>query len=317
VDLVAFRKEMAATIEKAKAEDPRELRRQLADIKAELAKERGNKNAIRMALQSPAPKRVEVPVLKDAQLKRLEYLAGRIEAILKRFDDWKKAFQARGEDLRAVAAEIATTVRAKMTPSDSIAHTVMGMPRATHSGVITRLRPPSRGGTTRPEGPVAEDLTPAKQRILDGLAFLESIGVAQADKTQLALLADARPTSGAYFNNLGALRSAELLTYPRPGLVALTDAGRASAWASGAPATTDALHALLKAKLSPAKWRLLEVLIAVYPKALIKDELAARAGARETSGAYFNNLGSLRSLGLIDYPVPGSVVALPVLFLDR
>lgn len=30
-----------------------------------------------------------------------------------------------------------------------------------------------------------------------------------------------------------------------------------------------------------------------------------------------NNLGSLRSLGLIDYPSPGAAAALPVLFLDR
>jgi hypothetical protein len=29
-----------------------------------------------------------------------------------------------------------------------------------------------------------------------------------------------------------------------------------------------------------------------------------------------NNLGRLRSLGLIDYPRPGQVVALPVLFLE-
>lgn len=35
-----------------------------------------------------------------------------------------------------------------------------------------------------------------------------------------------------------------------------------------------------------------------------------------TSGGYFNNLGALRTLGVIDYPSPGRVVALPVLFLD-
>ena len=54
----------------------------------------------------------------------------------------------------------------------------------------------------------------------------------------------------------------------------------------------------------------------MYPMSLAKDDLASRAGARETSGAYFNNLGSLRSLGLLDYPTPGQVVACPVLFLE-
>jgi len=319
VDLDAFRKEMAATIEKAKAEDPRELRRQLSEIKGELAKAKA-------ALPSkgvtgkpiiPEVKRIEVPVLKDAQIKRLEYLGGRVDAILRRFDSWEKAFKARGEDLRAAAGEISATVRAKLVPEQSVIHTVAGVPRPTHTGVITHLRPAQRTAGQMLADPDTESLTPARQRILDGLAFLEGIGLAQGDKTQLALLADARPTSGAYFNNLGALRTAGLIDYPRPGLVALTDAGRLVANAASAPATTEALHALLKAKLSPAKWRLLEVLIAVYPKPLSKDDLATRAGARETSGAYFNNLGSLRSLGLLDYPVPGSVVALPVLFLDR
>jgi len=320
VDLERLRKRMAATIEKVKAEDPRELRHQISEL--ERALRESGKNAIKTAI---VPKRVEIPVLKDAQIKRLDYLAGRVEAILKRFDSWGKAFQARGEDLRAVATEISAAVRQALAPRGVPLAPFSMTPILGPGGARTEtIRQQQRSGTgkitavmvsRRREG--AEGLTPARQRILDALAFLQGLGLDQAEKTQLALMADARPTSGAYFNNLGALRTAELLTYPRPGLVALTDSGRRLADAGTAPATTGELHARIRAKLSPAKWRLLEVLIAVYPKAVTKDELATRAGARETSGAYFNNLGSLRSLGLLDYPIPGSVVALPVLFLDR
>jgi hypothetical protein len=35
-----------------------------------------------------------------------------------------------------------------------------------------------------------------------------------------------------------------------------------------------------------------------------------------TSGGFKNYLGEMRTLGLIDYPGPGQVVALPVLFLE-
>ena len=35
------------------------------------------------------------------------------------------------------------------------------------------------------------------------------------------------------------------------------------------------------------------------------------------SSGYANNLGALRSLGLLDYPVPGQVVASAMLFLDQ
>lgn len=163
---------------------------------------------------------------------------------------------------------------------------------------------------------VSEGLTLAKQRILNGLAFLRGIGLAQADKTQLALIVGVSPTSGAYFNNLGALRTAGLLDYPSGGTVALTAAGQNVASAEGVPSTTEELHAAIRAKLPPAKWKIVEALIGAYPKSVAKDQLAEQIGVSPTSGAYFNNLGSLRSLGLIDYPRSSEAVAKPVLFLE-
>jgi len=165
-------------------------------------------------------------------------------------------------------------------------------------------------------GHVTEGLTPAKQKILNGLAFMEGIGVPEADKTQLALIVGVSPTSGAYFNNLGALRTAGLIGYPSGGTVALTDDGRVTAVVENVPTTTDELHEAIRSKLPPAKWKILEALIAVYPNALAKEELATSIGVSPTSGAYFNNLGSLRSLGLLDYPRASEAVAKPVLFLE-
>jgi uncharacterized protein len=304
VDIEKLRSRMAATIEKAKAEDPRELRREIAVLKAQLS-QRPVGNSER-PVRNIEPKRVEIPILKDAQIKRLEALVGILDAAEQRF---YAVYEARSKELLGAASALAATVRAKLaTPQQPIpARPILPAARSTPpglSGYLVTTTRPATGKVTIP----TEGITPAKQRILDALAFLEGIGLAQADKVQLALMADARPTSGAYFNNLGALRTAELIAYPRPGTVALT--GR------GAPTTTEELHAVIRAKLPPAKWRLLEVLIGVYPKPIAKDELATRAGARETSGAYFNNLGSLRSLGLLDYPSPGQVVACPVLFLE-
>jgi hypothetical protein len=43
----------------------------------------------------------------------------------------------------------------------------------------------------------------------------------------------------------------------------------------------------------------------VYPAARDKVELAACVGASPTSSSFTNNLGRLRTLGLIDYPSPG------------
>lgn len=98
--------------------------------------------------------------------------------------------------------------------------------------------------------------------------------------------------------------------------VALTDAGRGIAVAENVPTTTDELHDVLRAKLPPAKWKILEQVIRAYPHTVTKDTLAMLVDVPATSGGYKNNLGSLRTLGLIDYPSPGQVKAQPVLFLE-
>lgn len=161
------------------------------------------------------------------------------------------------------------------------------------------------------------DVSPARQKVLNALAFLHGIGIRSADKTQLALLTGVSPTSGGYFNNLGALRSSGFIDYPSGGTVALTDAGARIASTAGIPETTAELHDAIQAKLPPAKWRILAALIRAYPHAIAKDALAELIDVSPTSGGYFNNLGSLRSLGLITYPQPGTAAAQRVLFLEE
>ena len=67
-------------------------------------------------------------------------------------------------------------------------------------------------------------------------------------------------------------------------------------------ATLAELHDAWRQKLARPRVAILDALIAVYPNALSKEECGQQAGASATSSAYQNNLGALRSLGLIDYP---------------
>jgi hypothetical protein len=66
VDLNRLRAQMAETVERAKAEDPRELRQQIAELKQQLAKKPP------APAKAPPQKVVEKFVLKDGQLKRLQ-----------------------------------------------------------------------------------------------------------------------------------------------------------------------------------------------------------------------------------------------------
>jgi hypothetical protein len=81
--------------------------------------------------------------------------------------------------------------------------------------------------------------------------------------------------------------------------------------------TVEQMQESLCRKVGPSKAAIVRALIDLYPKAISRERLAERVGVSPTSGGYFNNLGALRTLGIIDYPVPGEVIALPVLFLER
>jgi uncharacterized protein len=105
-------------------------------------------------------------------------------------------------------------------------------------------------------------------------------------------------------------------TIERAGTVQLTDAGRDVAAPVDVPTSSEEMQALLMQKLSTPQQAILEAVIAIHPAAIAKDDLAAQIDVSPTSGGYFNNLGRLRSLGLVLYPEPGKVAASPVLFLE-
>jgi len=339
VDLDVLKRQMAATIEKAKADDPRELRKQIKALEARLAGKAMTAVAVHLKERKP------VPVLTDADRALLERVVKTLEdarslfsarlqltqeelqnrvyqtvakfqeqlgsAIGKHLSGVHQTFEAKG--VQKVLARLAAITPEGPANKISAPLRAPTIPRPV-SGLAKHPRPVSP--PTPSNGASAEGLTPAKQKILNGLAFLSGIGVAAADKTQLALLVGVSPTSGGYFNNLGALRSGGLIDYPSGGTVTLTEAGAGFASVDGVPTTTDDLHDAIRAKLPPAKWKILEALIEAYPKAISKDDLAAQIEVSPTSGGFFNNMGSLRSLGLVDYPQPGTIAAQPVLFLE-
>jgi hypothetical protein len=302
IDLPKLSKELTEAAERAKRDDPRELRRRITELEAQL----------RRPGPMPAPKHVTVPALRPGELKAFERAVVRVDdrvlSALKALQDFLGWSTELGNRILA-ARERDTDARSAKARSG-------GVPPGRIANGAGRPLMPSRPAPS-PPGNGSGGLSASRQRILNGLAFLESIGITAAEKTQLALLVGASPTSGGYFNNLGALRTSGFVEYPAPGRISLTQAGRQTASSEGIPATTEELHEDLRGRLPAAKWRVLEALIRRYPRPVDKEELAQEVGVSATSGGYFNNLGALRSLGLIDYPSPGQVTALPVLFLNR
>lgn len=159
-------------------------------------------------------------------------------------------------------------------------------------------------------------LSKSQQKILDSILWTEKLGMLPSDKTQIAFLSDQSPSSSGYANNLSALRTRGLISYPSSGTLSLTLEGRAFAQDSEMPVLNEDLHEQIYRKLSSSQVAILKVVINRYPNSISKTELAEAAGVSWNSSGYANNLSKLRTLKLIDYPSSGEVVAQKLLFIE-
>lgn len=157
-------------------------------------------------------------------------------------------------------------------------------------------------------------LTGPQQRILNAIAWFESIGITEPEQTAVAFLAGYTVGGGAWNNPRGALRTMGLIKYQGERL-ALTEDGRQYANAPTVPLTNDALHRSVMERLPGPERKLLAVLIQQYPAALPDAELADATGYSVGGGAFANPKGRLRSLGLITYPSAKASKAADLLFL--
>ncbi len=178
-----------------------------------------------------------------------------------------------------------------------------------------RTGPGSRDGETRDAnasvtgvtaGETATSLPPRHMRILEAIgwanAYLKQPSVPRAI---VAWMADVSPKASGFQNDLGALRTNGLISYPTGGEVALTNAGRVSCPPPRRPRDREALWNAIGAKLAPRHMRILSALktIILLDRSALADVITVSAKA----SGFQNDLGHLRSLGLLEYPSAGVV----------
>lgn len=297
-DLPAEAEAREASMEDLKRENAT-LRRKVT----ELSKPSGQVNP----KNEPIRQVVDRPVVSDADISRIDAQIGRLEAVVAKASEIiaKPVAEIR-ERLGGLTAAV-RSVRQPALPMVAPRQPKVLAPAAHTPGFVGRQQNESgSAGVTRPQ-----------QSILNALAWGESMGLPTQRREKVAFLADASPKSSAFMNNLGALRSAGLIDYPQQGYVALTDAGRSSAVVDDkAPQTSAELQLAICSKLPTPQVRIIHAAVSCYPGEVSRGELAQMADASPSSSAFMNNLGALRSLGLLDYPRQGFVRAAQVLFLE-
>lgn len=351
-DLAKYRERMKATIEKAKENDPTEMRRRIATEYVRAARltawlndpqrkpahlaftagpERDVARAVETRLaQVPTPdhahvecgkvqevvKRVEIPALKEADHKRVEKAIDRGFNLVDQIAD--QAAQL-GVKLKVVGEALRQVKEAQNKPLEY--NKAPGQPaqlvRPTTPAPRLAPRPPllpARPHASPPSAVVAGVSKP-QQRILTAILFFESLRQSPVEKKRVAVLAGVA-ANGNFHNNLGALRTAGLVDYPDSARVQLTEAGRAAAPRDGVPTTSADMKAAVMAKLSNPQQRIFEYILANGTQELKKQDVADGLGMM-ANGNFHNNMGRLSSMGVVEYPRTGYVRSAEIMFLDQ
>ena len=154
-----------------------------------------------------------------------------------------------------------------------------------------------------------ETISAKERRFIDTLASLHNLGLREVAREVAAPLSRQSHRSSAYTALVTNLHKQGLLSYPVPGGLALTEAGRAVATPTPKPLSDEALQSAWLGQLETYEERLARELLNAHPRALSRDELSVLTGYSALSSRFAAALTKLRRFGLADYPATGMVVA--------
>jgi hypothetical protein len=314
IDVAQLKTAMAATIEKAKADDPRELRKQIAELKAENSKL--TNSSIR---PNSLTKKITKPALTDADRALLEKVAGtmgeaaRLLTVNTSFDvrslltDIERRLQQFKTDLlteqsdnraafvRQLEAKGFQKILAKLVtvpaPHQNIPQSAgprMPASRVSAGGSSDRARPAPGSNGTGELGRVHR-------------AFLTVLANRQGKPTrrnQLAVFSGYSAKSRHVDNTISALRTSGYLVGSSDALQ-ITSAGLEALGTFEPLPTGRALIDYWIRESGTAPGAMLSALVNVYPRTMTRDEVAEAANYSPTSRHVDNSLSYLRTLELI------------------
>lgn len=154
------------------------------------------------------------------------------------------------------------------------------------------------------------------QKILDAIAEFNQLGIERPTRQQVAWMCERSAKAGGYGNDLGHLSNQqEMIFYPEPGTVALTEKGTQQARAPQGAQSLEEFHRKVYSLLEPRFHEILTHLVNIYPDSISREDLAELCNRSPNAGGWGNDLGRLRNtLEMIEYPLQGKVRASELLF---
>lgn len=298
VDLDALKDRMAATIEKAQADDPKLLHARIRELKRELGVARA---------QKPEPERIEVLIEVPVVPPRISLLSHAAHETLGKYGDALEVLHTLHDALTESLAQIGAEIRdADAVPTPPTSHNTKP---TSLSSAPDAARAPHTSGTSHrqrrtPAAPATTSAVDVRLGKAERAILATLITYGPRTRTVLAFLAGYSQKSSGYANALGKLRSLGLIT-PSGDPIAATDDGLVFlAGQVDPPPSAAQVYALIMGRLGKAERAILQAALDALPAVLDRDELAAQASYSPTSSGYANALGRLRSLELLDGLAP-------------
>lgn len=269
VDISKLGDKIKSTVEKAKANDPSELKRTIAALKKQLEK-----------AESAAP-RVEVPIL----TKESEELLGKVTAACDLVIEETKRRAIEFDELKSALRNLGAAIGFRTATAKERVVKVIPLRNRQLSPVA------QRGNATAEPSEVSGGL----RRMLIALAQRPGLS-----KRQLGLRAGLSSKSGTFGTYLGKGRSEGWIGGSGESLEITQDGINALGQFDALPEGRELLDYWLGELGQSGAGRMLEVLAEVYPKAMTKEELGNAAEMSHLSGTFGTYLGRLRSLELVE-----------------
>lgn len=289
VDLQAISAEMAQALEISKANDPAELREQIAGLNASLHAARGEcddwerrymKGQTRVEVQ-------EVPMLTDTDRKMLELaqsvFANGVEAAMAYLD--------------AFNTSIAKLIQANATPTPRMAAAPPVSRETKRSTIDVAYTVPPPEDLVLPKG---------AQRMVESLGRLHPL---KATISQWGLAAKLKTSGGTWGTYLSKIRVAGLIEETN-GLYTLSPLGFAHIGGVPTALTAAELQDQVRESLgrNSGATRMLDVLLNMHPQGLNRAELAEAAQITMSGGSFGTYLSRLRANGMVT-EFAGEIVA--------
>lgn len=296
IDVGKLKDQIAAVVEEAKANDPKELRKRIAELEAAAKKAPATDAAA-----------IEAAEQRGFEQARKQLTAEMEREVQKRTTEFAEGLSIHLDALTGYLEENGKAVKARPTLSIEYA----APPRPVLAALVRSPAP------ARPRPPAGADcgnggaLPGPQQRILNSLATWKQIGEPAPSNAQVAWLAGYSPSSSSYKNPRSALNTSGLLTYPSGDLVAITAEGEAAALPIE---LTGSLLEFVLSNLPGPEARILKSIASHYPNAVDNATAAQGADYSPTSSSYKNPRSAIRTKDLITYPSGDQVRAADWLF---